>query len=148
MPRRLHAALSLASLWAAVWLPIGIVLAFAFAFGWTGGSWRLPLWYLLTWTLLGASSGAVFALLLATLGRQYTLNELSPRTLTLWGTIAGAAIPVGAALLLLAFIPGFSLPQNATGVFAVMAVLGGACAWASLKIARRGATVQIDASRT
>lgn len=146
MFRRLRAALSLASLWAAVWLPAGILLGFLF--GWNGRSWRLPLWYPVVWTLLGASSGAVFALLLAALGRQHTLDELSPRTLALWGATVGAALPVGGTLLLIAFIPDLSLTQDATVVFAAMALLGGACAWASLKIARRGAKSHIDAPPT
>ena len=143
MFRRLRAALSLASLWAAVWLPAGILLGFLF--GWTGRSWRLPLWYPVVWTLLGASSGAVFAVLLATLGRQHTLGELSPRRLAVWGATVGAAIPVGGSLLLMAFIPDLSLTQDATVVFALMALLGTACAWASLKLARRGATSRVDA---
>jgi hypothetical protein len=138
MFRRLRAALSLASLWAAVWLPVGIVLGFIF--GWTGRSWRIPLWYPVVWTVLGASSGAVFAFLLAALGRQHALDELSPRTLALWGATAGAALPVGATLLLIAFIPDLTLTQDPTTIFALMALLGGTCAWASLKIARRGAT--------
>ena len=146
MFRRLRAALSLASLWAAVWLPAGIVLGFIF--GWTGRSWRLPLWYPVVWTLLGATCGAVFAFLLAALGRQHTLDELSPRRLALWGATVGAALPVGVTLLLLAMIPNSSLTQEATVVFALMALLGGACAWASLKIARRGATLDVDAPPT
>jgi hypothetical protein len=134
--------MSLASLWAAVWLPAGIVLGFVF--GWTGRSWRLPLWYPVVWTLLGACCGGVFAFLLAALGRQYTLDELSPRHLALWGATAGAVLPVGSSLLLMAFVPHLSLTQDATAVFGLMALLGGACAWASLKIARRAGAPDID----
>jgi hypothetical protein len=143
MFRRLRAALSLAALWAAVWLPAGIILGGVF--GWIDHSWRRPLWYPVVWTLLGASSGAAFAFLLAALGRQYTLDELSPRHLAVWGATAGAALPVGSALLLMAFIPGLSLTQHATLVFALMALLGAACAWASITIARRRAAVHIEA---
>jgi hypothetical protein len=146
MFRRLRAALSLAALWAGVWLPAGIVLGFVFR--WTGRSWRIPLWYPVVWTLLGASCGGLFAFLLAALGRQHTLDELPPRRLALWGAIAGAALPVGGTLLLLALIPNASLTPDATVVFAVMALLGGACAWASLKIAQRGTSSRIDASST
>jgi len=146
MFRRLRAALSLAALWAAIWLPVGIVLDFIF--GWTGRSWRLPIWYPVVWTLLGAASGAAFAFLLAALGRQSTLDELSPRRLALWGATVGAALPVGITLLLLALIPNSYLTQDATVVFASMALLGGTCAWASLKIARRGATLHVDAPPT
>jgi hypothetical protein len=143
MFRRLRAALSLASLWAAVWLLAGIVLDFIF--GWTGRSWRLPISYLLIWTLLGAASGAAFAFLLAALGRQHTLEELTPRRVALWGATVGAALPVGVTLLLLAAIPNSSLTQDPTAIFAMMALLGGTCAWASLKIARHGATLHVDA---
>ena len=142
MFRRLRAALSLASLWAAVWLPTGIVLGFVF--GSPVRSWHRSLWYPVVWTLLGGSSGAAFAFLLAALGRQYTLDELSPRTLALWGATAGAALPVGASLLLIAIVPNLSLTQEATPVFASMALLGGACAWASVRMARRGAASYAD----
>jgi hypothetical protein len=140
MFRRIRAAVSLASLWAAVWLPAGIVLGFVF--GWPNHSFSTPLWYLGVWTLLGASSGGVFALLLATLGRQQTLNDFSPLRLAVWGAIAGAVLPIGGTLLLLALVPGLSLTQDATAVFAVMALLGSACAWASVKIAMRSAELQ------
>ena len=146
MFRRLRAALSLATLWAAVWLPAGIVLGFVF--GWTGRSWRVPLWYPVVWTLLGAACGGVFAFLLAALGRQHTLDELSPRTLALWGATAGAALPVGGSLLLIAVVPDLSLTQDATVVFALMALLGAVCAWASLKIAQRGASSHVDVPPT
>ena len=68
MFRRLRAALSPASLWAAVWLPAGVVLGLLF--GWTGHSWRLPLWYPVIWTLVGVSRAPAFAPLLAALGRS------------------------------------------------------------------------------
>jgi len=141
MFRRLRAALSLASLWGAVWLPAGTILAFVF--GWTDRSLHRLVWYPVVWTLLGASCGAAFAFLLAALGRQHTLDDLPPRTLALWGATAGAALPVGGALLLIAFVPGVSLTQDATVVFAVMALLGALCAWASVKIAQRGAPSHI-----
>jgi len=146
MLRRLRAASSLAALWATVWLPVGIVLGIIF--GWTGRSWRIPLWYPVIWTVLGAASGAVFAFLLSAFGRQHTLDQLSPRRLALWGATAGAALPVGGTLLLIAFIPGLSLTQDATVVFALMALLGGICAWASLKIARRGTAAHVNAPST
>ena len=146
MFRRLRAALSLASLWGAVWLPAGTILAFVF--GWTGRSVRLLVWYPVIWTLLGASCGAAFAFLLAALGRQHTLDELPPRRLALWGATAGAALPVGGALLLIAFVPHLSLTHDATVVFALMALLGATCAWASVKIAQRGVPSRVDAPPT
>jgi hypothetical protein len=139
MLRRVRAALSFAALWAAVWLAVGMVVAW-FS-GWTADSMRnLPSWYPALWTLLGASSGAIFALLLATLGRHHTLDDLSPRRLAVWGGAAGAAPPIAASLLLMAIVPDLILAPGAPVMFALEASLGASCAWASLKIARRGAT--------
>jgi hypothetical protein len=136
MLRRFRAAFSFAFLWAAVWLPVGIVVAWL-----SGDSVRdMPSWYPTLWTLLGASSGAIFAVLLATLGRHHTLHDLSARRLALWGGAAGAAVPIAASLLLMAIVPDLSLAPGAPVMFALEASLGAVCAWASLKIARRGAT--------
>jgi hypothetical protein len=147
MLRRLRAAFSFAFLWAAVWLSVGMVVAW-FS-GSTGDSVRdLPAWYHAFWTLLGASSGAIFALLLATLGRHYTLNSLPARRLALWGGAAGAALPIAGSLLLITIVPDLSLAPGAPVMFALEASLGAACAWASLKIARRGATSEAVAPPT
>jgi hypothetical protein len=136
--RRLRGTLGLASLWAAVWLPTGVLLSLVL--GWTGHSLRLPSWYLGAWTVLGASSGAVFAMLLALFERRRSLQDLSVRRLSIWGAAAGAALPIAGSLLLVAFVSGLSLSSDAPVVFAVLALLGASSAWATLTIARRGAT--------
>lgn len=138
--RRLRGILSLALIWALVWLPTGVVLGWAL--GWTGHSLtlRAPMWYLAVWTLLGASSGAIFALLLATLERRRTLDQLSARRLATWGAVAGAALPVVVSLVIVSVVSDLSLASDAPLVFVLMALLS-TCAWGTLKIAQRGATV-------
>ena len=127
--RRIRGAVSVALIWAVAWLPIGVLVAI-----WKG--W-LSTPFLAVWTALGASAGAVFALLLATLERRRTLEDLSTRRLTIWGALGGAALPVVGSLLIDLLVPNVSLAGDAPAVFGVMALLGAACAWATLRIARR-----------
>jgi hypothetical protein len=144
--RRLRGAISLALLWAAVWLPAGALLTLLS--GWTGHSLRLPLWYFGIWTALGALSGGVFALLLAVLERRQSFQQLSARRLAIWGAIAGGAIPIGGSLLIVALFSDLSLSADAPSAFASMALLGAACAVATLSLARRGAPVETGAPPT
>jgi hypothetical protein len=137
--RGLRGTLSLAALWAAVWLPAGIILGFVL--DWAEHSLRPPFWYL-GWTALGASSGASFALLLALFERRRSFQELSTRRLTVWGAAAGAALPIAGTRLLVALMPDLRLSSDTPILFAVLALLGASCAWATLAIARRGATVE------
>jgi len=137
--RRLRAAFSFAVLWAAVWLLVGMVVAW-FS-GWTADSLRnLPSWYPVLWTLLGASGGVIFALLLATLGRHHTLSDLSARGVARWGAAAGAALPIAGNLLLIIILPDLRFAAGAPVMFALVVALGAGCAWGSLRMARRGAT--------
>jgi hypothetical protein len=127
--RRIRGAASVALIWAAAWLPVGVLVA-----AWKG--WLSPE-FLGVWTLLGACAGAVFAILLATLERRRTLEDLSPRRLTMWGALGGAALPVGGSLLIDLLVRGTSLTGDAPVIFGILALLGAACAWATLRIARR-----------
>jgi hypothetical protein len=137
--RGLRGTLSLAALWAAVWLPVGGILGFVL--DWTEHSIRPPFWYL-GWTALGASSGASFALLLALFERRRSFQELSTRRLTVWGAAAGAALPILGTRLLIAIFPDLRLSSDTPILFAVLMLLGASCAWATLAIARRGATIE------
>ena len=84
MLRRLRGILSLAVLWAMVWLLAGVVVELAFR--WSAGSPRHGLHFqdLLGWTGLGAFSGAVFAALIALFERRRTFDELSVKRLASW----------------------------------------------------------------
>ncbi len=135
--RGLRGTLSLAALWAAVWLPAGGILGFVL--DWAEHSIRPDFWYL-GFTALGASSGASFALLLALFEGRRSFQELSTRRLTFWGAAAGAALPIAGTRLLIAIFPDIRLSSDTPIMFAVLALLGASCAWATLAIARRGAT--------
>ena len=148
MLRRLRGILAFGLIWALIWLPSGLLLGLVM--GWISRSppRNIPLLYVVVWTCLGASSGAVFATLLATMERNRTLGELSPRRLALWGAIAGAALPIGVSLLVITLVPELRLVPEAPAVFAAMAVLGSVCAWATLRLAQRGSPVEGSAPPT
>jgi hypothetical protein len=136
MLRRIRGALSLAGLWAVAWVPVGVLVGLAKGWSHLPPRSKSELVFLAVWTFLGASSGAVFAALLATLEKNRTLADLSPRRLAVWGAIGGAALPVVVSLLITTLVRGLSLNSDAPGVFLIMALMGSVCAWLTLRIAR------------
>lgn len=147
MLRRVRAIIGLGLIWALVWLPSGLLLGLVMRGISQSVPRSIPLWYVVIWTCLGASSGAVFAILLATMERNRTLGELSPQRLALWGAIAGAALPITVGVLVITLIPELRLVHEAPAVLAAMAVLGSVCAWATLRLAQRGALAEASAPR-
>jgi hypothetical protein len=89
----------------------------------------------LNWTLVGAISGAVFAVTLSIAERRkQSLEALSMRRVAVWGAVAGAGLP-------LLLIPIFSTVPNVLSQVAVVVglngILGAGSAAASLSVARR-----------
>jgi hypothetical protein len=145
MLRRFRAALSIALFWALVWLPLGVAL------GLYAGS-RPPqpydvlgrpvalLNFVTAWTMWGALSGGVFAVVLAAAERRRTIENLSTARTAVWGALGGVALP-----LLLIVIDMLRTPVGVRGyswrfpllVLAVSAALGAGCAAATLGLARR-----------
>jgi len=149
--RRIRGVLTLAALWALVWLAITVALGLILALFGAHTLSRAGLFYLGVFTALGAGSGAVFASLLALIEGNRVLNELSPRRFALWGAIGGVAIPVIGTLVLFAFVRGLELAPDAPSMFALMAGLGALCAMGTLKIARARAPIsecRVDAPPT
>jgi hypothetical protein len=141
MFRRLRSALVLGAIWGAVWFPVGIVVGLVFTRLYDP-TWTNFLSGLAAWTVIGVSSGATFALLVAMFERNRTIQQLAVARLALWGMIGGAALPVAAILVLLKYVPGAHLSSSGRAVFALMAVLGSVCAIATLWLARRDAPMQ------
>lgn len=134
--RQLRGGLVISMLWAFAWLPIGVLLGLTL--GWVHippRSW-MEASFLTTWTAVGALSGAAFAAILAVAERKHTFAELSPRRFLLWGLLGGATIPVVSTVIVLA-ISKRHLAPPAGPVFALMTVVGGLCASATLWLARR-----------
>lgn len=145
MLRRLRATLTIALLWALVWLPIGLALALY------AGSRSpqpshvisrpvsIPL-FVTAWTVWGALSGAAFAVVLALTERRRTIENLSTSRIAIWGALGAVALP-----LLLTAIDVVRTPVGLRGyswrfpllILAVSAALGAACATATLALARR-----------
>jgi hypothetical protein len=144
MIRRLRGILSLAMLWAVVWLLAGLVIEVGLR--WNAGLLRYGIHFqdLSGWTGLGAFSGAVFAALIALFERRRTFDELSVKRLAIWGALAGAVLPVAASIAL-----GFAKTDVSSAglvavLFVIMALLGGACGWSTIRLAKSGARVDIS----
>ena len=146
MSRRLRAAFSIAVLWALVWVPVGLALAFFAAASPPRPSDLIsrPVavpQFLAVWTLWGAFSGATFALVLAVAERRRTIGSLSLSRTALWGGLGAAALPI-----LLVAVDVVRTPAGLRGygwtfpglILVVSALLGACCAGATLLLARRG----------
>jgi hypothetical protein len=88
------------------------------------------------WAVTGAVAGVLFATVLLMAERRRTLQDLLPRRIAAWGALGGALLPlVGAALT--ASISGPIAAGRGAMTVALGALLGGSCAFLSLKLARR-----------
>jgi len=114
--------------------------AFALSMRWIAFPFRSIDWLaLLVWTSLGIASGTTFALLLARLERERTVDTLAPNRLVAWGTLAGAGVPIVFSALLLAVLPSdIHLARSAYGTFGLMGATGAATALLTISLARRG----------
>jgi hypothetical protein len=136
MLRRIRAALTVGVTWALGWLPVGC--AIGIAMGW----FRLPsredtAIVLAIWAAFGGISGILFALLLGWFERGRSVEGLRPSRLMLWGTIAGAGIPLALCLPLLWLDPGNYFTWASWGMFALTGTIGACSAVATIAIARR-----------
>lgn len=144
MLRRIRGVVVLSIFWALAWLPCGLLMG-ALMGGLRDGWLARDLG---VWTLIGAGSGAVFAILIGFLERRRGVDELSAARLVVWGAIAGVGVPLLVSAIMFALIPGLSLSSKAPGGFAFMALVGALSAWATLALARRGRTAGVgDAPR-
>jgi hypothetical protein len=93
--------------------------------------------FLTIWTLWGALSGAIFAVVLAIAERSHTLAELSFARVAVWGAIGSLALPAG---LTIADLVRTAFPSEWRFVLialAIAAALGAGCAAGTLALARR-----------
>jgi hypothetical protein len=141
----LRATLTIAVLWAVVWLPIGLALAaFASARPAEPGDVlfrpvSFPL-FLTVWTAWGAVSGAAFALVLALAERRRTIDNLATGRIALWGALGAASLPVALLAIDVVRTPAGLLGYRwgfVALVLGVSAALGAGCASATLALARR-----------
>jgi hypothetical protein len=132
-------------MWALVWLPLGLAL------GLYAGS-RPPQpsdiisrpvslgSFVTAWTLWGALSGAVFAVVLAATERRRTIEHLSTARTAVWGVLGAVALPLVLTIVDVVLTPaalrgyGWGFPLL---VLSVSATLGACCAAATLTLARR-----------
>ena len=151
--RRIQAMITTATIWGVAWSLPGLVWMSVLALRQPGG-WRYGVGGFLSailqnWTIIGAISGAVFALTLSVAERRRsTLSALSLRRVISWGAIGGAVLPLVLIPLLPVIAPGlagkfpevhnFALALR-QGILAasVYGVLGAVSAGASLQLARR-----------
>ena len=132
-------------MWGLAWLPIGIALALYADSQPPQPSDLLarPVsipFFVAAWTVWGAISGAVFALVLALTERRGTVETLSAARTALHGAIAAVSLPL--------LLTGIDLVRTSPGLlgyswrFPLLILIGSAgagaaCATATLRLARR-----------
>ena len=134
MLRRLRAAVTVGVAWAAIWFLIGALLGWPLQ--WFTDSDRATT-VLGTWTAVGAISGFVFAQLLAWLERGQSIERLRPGRFGLWGTLAGAGVPLALSLALVLADPTSYLTVASAGMFGLMGATGAGSAFATIRVAQR-----------
>ena len=149
MLSRLRNALILGAVWGVVWLAVGLAISVAIP------GIRIPpratswLLWLGMWAGLGIASGAAFAYLLARMERGRALETLAPTRLIVWGLLAGAGVPIVLSAVMLALLPpDVHLAPSAYAVFALTGATGGACAVATIAVAKHDAHIAASAPPT
>ena len=89
------------------------------------------------WGVVGAASGAVFALIVMLRGQRATFATLSVRRFALWGAAGGT---LGSVLMIpraaLGAIPAFTILKLLAAFTVIFGTIGGAVAFATLRAAR------------
>lgn len=133
-----------ALIWAIVWLPLGLALPWLRRRPLNQCVYCPPdfvIRFLTIWTLWGALSGAIFAVVLAIAERRHTLAELSLARVAAWGAIGSLALP-GAFTIADVMQTTFPYAQwrFVLIVLGIAAALGAGCAAGTLALARRATT--------
>ena len=130
-----------ALLWSLVWLPMGLVLGILNNSG-AGHDLAPPAipFFTVAWTVWGAVSGGVFAIVLALAESGRTVTTLSLARTALWGALGCMTLPV--AITVLAFFQQPSLLMSDEWPFLLYtlgasATLGAVCAAGTLAAIRR-----------
>lgn len=124
-----------AVMWAAEWLGVGALIGWPLR--WFDGPLAERLVTVLaSWTMLGALSGFVFALLLAWREQGQTVDSLRPSRLFLWGIVAGAGVPLLLCVALVLALPDSYLTIASGGMFALMGGVGAGSGFVTLRLAQ------------
>ena len=147
--RRLRGVLVTAFLWAAVWGPLGCLIAVALVLssraqvvGLSFGNAMLAV--LAFYGLWGTVSGGVFAVALSIAERQRRIEELSMGRVALWGAVGGAALPAIGSVAIILTGHARQLPLQIAVLFAIASLLGSLCSAATLALARRGGALTVE----
>lgn len=160
MPRRFRGVAGTAATWAAVWSVLGVAPSVAVQLFWFGrhrtemlvaadvalmAANGIPFW-----GVWGAISGTAFAVITIIGEHSRSVDTVSARRIALWGALAGLPVPLvaTAVMLTLTHAPTIGILSVMSGIFGVGALLGSACAVASLALARRAPGTRPPASIT
>ena len=138
--RRLRGILVAAVIWAIVWLPLGLALPWLRRRPLDQCVYCPPSFvirFLGIWTLWGALSGAIFAVVLAIAERRRTLADLSFARVAVWGAIGSLALP---GAMTISDVMRSAAPDSERFVLmalGIAAALGAGCAAGTLALARR-----------
>ena len=125
-------------LWALAWTLIGVVVALndRSQFGLGVLTWGLVAARVKTWVVLGAITGALFAIGLMIVERSRPLGTLQTRRVAIWGAIAALVLP---ALVLAPDVIEIGvavLAGSAMAILGMAAVLGAGSAALTLRFAQ------------
>ena len=143
--RQLRAILVIGILWAVIWLPAGILFGL-FRF-WVRLDGEPPFsivvvpYSALMWTLWGATSGVLFAIVLSLAERRGTLADLSKTRVTVWGALGAMTLPAVFFLLAAISDPDSSWIVGTALALAISAACGAMSSAATLHLARRSPAV-------
>jgi hypothetical protein len=144
MNRRLRGVIGTALIWGAGWAVVGLAVAGLQAVALRASGVRVPMQLerfvalvTLRWAVSGVVAGTLFALALWYVGRRGgSLGALSPSRAAVAGTLAGIALPLVVAPLLV--MSGLAVPLTVLLPFVVTgAVFGAGTAAGTVALARR-----------
>jgi hypothetical protein len=129
--RRFRAIVVVAAMWAVVWLPIGIGL------GVLSNDYSK---FAVAWTVWGAVSGGVFAILLMLTESGRSIRELSLGRVAVWGALGCMTLPLAFTALAIASGPWVFWHYDWITyalILGMSAALGAVCAAGTVAAVRR-----------
>jgi hypothetical protein len=135
--RRLRGTLGTALTWAIGWSIVGLLVSLTDRneMGALMMSPRHAFWTSMGWAVIGAISGSVFSLCIATDGRKQ-IAALSPKRVVMWGVVAAVVLPFGFEVV------GRVVNDKPIATFMLKSMMlfaatGAACAYATFRLAIR-----------
>jgi len=139
--KRLRGVVVSALIWAVIWGLAGasVVSSHFVRRDLRGGfeHWEVFAGATLVFALLGAFSGAVFAVVLAAFERRRTLDQLATGRVAAWGALGGMALPLVVGIAAASELRNLEILGPMLLFGTMMGALGAGCSTVTLALARR-----------